>query len=577
VPNKKTGRTYLQISEGYRDAQGKSKSRCYEKLGYLDELEKTTDDPIAHYTEYAKELTAKLKSARDVTIRTDRNERVEKGIANRKNYGYIVLDRIYRELELDRFFNNKRRHERFRFNSEAIARLLVFSRILYPDSKKKTVEIKERFFDKFDFDIDDVYDCLTHFSKCDGDAQLHIHRKVSERYGRDNGLMFYDVTNYYFETDVQDDERRKGCCKEHRTDPVIQMGMAIDGNGIPMAYKLFPGNTNDSETYIPVLKRIKKQFDIRRIVVVADKGLNCGDNIVFNAALGDGYVFSQSVRGASVEFKNYVLDRKGYGTPTKEGFMCKSRVIPAKAKISDGVTKSGRRSTKTVFLESQKQVVFYSPKYAVRAKKKREETLQKAVDLIGNPSKYTRATHCGAAAYIANIDFDKDTGEILETGKKLCLDTEKIREAEKFDGYYAIVTSETEESDARIIDAYRGLWRIEDTFKVTKSVLRTRPVFVYNKEHVHGHFLTCYIALVILRLTELRLGGRFSAERIANVLREVVCTRLDTNNFAFCYADEVTDAMNEAFSLDIGRKYMTLAEIRSEFAAVKAPRRKNPL
>ena len=348
------------------------------------------------------------------------------------------------------------------------------------------------------------------------------------------------------------------------------MGLAMDSRGLPIAYRTYPGNTNNSETLIDTLKEIKKEYNVERAIVVADKGLNCGDNIAFNVALGDGYVFSQSVKGGSAELKAYVLEENGYSAPTSDGFKAKSRVIPATVRITVGVTKTGRKSKKTVPVGDQKQVVFYSPKYARRAKIQRDETIKKAKQLIENPGQYNRSVNFGAAAFVKNIKFDSSTGEILESVKSsLTLDLAKIEDDAKYDGYYAIITSEVDSSDETIIDTYRGLWMIEDTFKVTKSLIKTRPMFVYTLEHIDGHFLVCYIALVLIRLLELKLGNRFSAERIVGTLRDVTCCHIERNIFLFNYADEVTDEINKAFDLDIGKKYMTLQEIRSEIAATK--------
>lgn len=567
---KPTGRVYLSIKQGYRDKDGKSKSKTIKALGYLDELSKKMDDPIAHFEAEAKrlELEAKSESSISVTIKSD--EHVMPGDTDsRKNYGYIVLSQIYHELELDRFFNNKRRHENFEYNSESIMRLLSYARIIYPESKRQTLQLKDRFFEGFDFSLDDVYDSLEHFGKIAQDAQLHIHEKITAQYGRDASLIYYDVTNYYFETEKQDDTRKDGYSKEHRRDPIIQMGMAIDRNGLPMAYRTYPGNTHDSETYIPSLTQIKKEYNVGRAVVVADKGLNCGDNIVFSSALKDGYIFSQSVTGGCADLKEFVLNEKGYTVPTQDGFKMKSRITPVTVKISNGATKSGKKSRKTITLEAQKQIVFYSPKYAERTRYKRSIALQKAAELVKDPSKYSRATHYGAAAYVNNFEIDKKTGKYTETHKELSINKAKVTEEEKYDGYYVIITSEADTPDKDIIDMYHGLWRIEETFKITKSVLRTRPVFVYKKEHIGGHFLVCFIALMLLRLVEKRLGGEFSAECIADTMREVECSHMGENAYLFSYADNVTEAVREKMGIDLTRKCMTLGEIKQRIGATK--------
>ena len=563
--NKKTGRTYIQIVHGYRDQQGKSKSKVHQNIGYLDVLEKEYDDPLTHFRNLAKQMDAERQETKYINLKIKADEKIDRSKTNRKNYGHIVFSKIYHELELDRFFNNKQRHMKFEFDSNSIMKVLIFARLLYPFSKKKTTEIKDRFFDKADFTLDDVYDSLTHFSKHAKEVQRFMHERITEQYSRDTSLLYYDVTNYYFETDKQDGFRMNGPSKEHRRDPIIQMGLAMDKMSIPLTYQLFNGNTHDSQTLMPILANIKKEYGVKRIIVVADKGLNSGDNIAFNSALGDGYVFSQSVRGASDLFKAYVLDNKGYveiGTDYKR----KSRILPVEINVSVG---GGKKKKKKKVCIDQKQVVFYSKKYAERAKNQRNEMITKALDLIKNPSKYRKATAYGAASYVGNLEFDKKTGEILETGKKQFLDMDKIREEEKLDGYYAIVTSELDETDDRIIEIYRGLWHIEESFKITKSLLSARPVYVHTKEHINAHFLICFIALVIARLVEIRLKNKYPIERIIETLRSVSCSHADANHYLFDYADEITDDLNAEFNVGFGNKYMTLGEIKKNFGMVK--------
>ncbi len=563
----RTGRTYLQIVHSYRDKQGKSRRKVIESLGYLDVLEKKYDDPIAHFTQVAEQMEAERLENKTLTVTLDADAEIDRSSANRKNFGHVVFSKIYHELELDRFFNNKRRHENFKFNSNSIMKVLLFARLLYPCSKKATVEIKDRFFDKADFTLDDVYHCLTHFNKVEKEAQKFIHERIVEQYGRKTDLIYYDVTNYYFEIDKQDDFRKRGPCKEHRPDPIIQMGLAVDRQGIPISYRLFEGNTHDSQTLMPILTAIKKQYQTKRIIVVADKGLNSGDNIAFNIILGDGYIYSKSVRSAGGDFKSFVLEEEGYRWMGEE-YKRKSRVVTTRINVTVGKHANGRNKKKKVQID-QKQVIFYSHKYAERSKRQRDAVIAKAVDLIANPTKYQKATSYGAAAYIANIEFVKSTGEILDTGKKLFLDREKIEQDALLDGYYALVTSELDEPDDRIIDLYRGLWRIEESFKITKSYLGARPVYLSRKDRINAHFLICFIALIIARIVEIRLAHKYSIDRILKTLRLVSCSHLSTNHYLFDYADEITDDLNDIFGLSIGKKVMTLGEIKKVFGSVK--------
>ena len=189
--------------------------------------------------------------------------------------------------------------------------------------------------------------------------------------------------------------------------------------------------------------------------------------------------------------------------------------------------------------------------------------------MIANPSKYTKATNYGAANYVLNIEFDKETGEYKENGKILTLDEEKIKQEEKFDGYYAIISSELDETDECIVEHYHGLWKIEESFKVTKSYLDARPVFLTLEEHINAHFFICFIALLFTRIVEKRLGYKHSVENILNSLRETTCSHLDANLYLFDYIDDVSDDINKAFGLEIGKKVMILKEIKNIFAKVK--------
>jgi transposase len=565
--SKQTGRTYLSIVQGYRDKDGKSKQKTVQKVGYLDELEKEYDDPVAHFSAVAAAMDKERQAAKSVTITIDMDSQVDRNNANRKNYGHIIFSKIYHELEIDIFLKNARRHENFMFNTDAIMRLLVYTRLLYPASKRASVLNKKLFFDNFKFSLDDVYDSLTHFDKMSSALQQHLHEMVTAQYGRDTDLVYYDVTNYYFEIDRQDDLRKKGPSKEHRKDPIVQMGLLLDKLGLPISYKLFPGNTHDSQTLMPVLTEVKKKFGVRRIITVADKGLNSGDNIAYNTVLGDGYIYSKSVRGASKDFKQWVLDETGYRQLT-DSYKLKSKVVPD-AEINVTVKQIGKKKIKKKETVEQKWIVFYSEKYAVRAKHKREEAIAKAVRMIENPTKYRRTFDYGAAGYIENLKIDKETGEIMNIEDTLVLDTKKIEDEEKYDGYYAIVTSELDDANEHIIEMYRGLWRIEESFKVTKSVLGTRPVYLRTNDHINAHFLICFIALLLARIVEMRLGGKYTISKITETLRNVTCSHLDQNLWLFDFADEVTDECNAVFGTDFGRKAMTLQEIKKNFGETK--------
>jgi transposase len=442
-------------------------------------------------------------------------------------------------------------------------KLLVFARLLYPSSKRKTYQNKDVFFEKTDFSLDDMYRSLSFFNKHKDALQLWIHERIQQQYGRNTSLVYYDVTNYYFEIDEQDELRRKGVSKEHRPDPIVQMGLFMDTDGIPITYGLYPGNILDKQTLIPMLGKIQRKFSLGKTIVVADKGITTGDNIWYTLSAKYGYILSYSIRGANKKFKDYVLDQDGYRS-IGDGFRIKSRLYPREITVT---AKNGKKIKKRI---DEKQVIFYSEKYALKAKADRAPALEKARALINNPSAYNRATSVGAAKYVKNLSFDSKTGEILESAKQaLLFDEEKLRKEEELDGYYAIMTSEYQESDERIIELYRGLWKIEESFKVTKSDLESRPVYLSRQDHIEAHFLICFVSLVIARLLERRLKEKYSVTAVLESLRKASCSHIQDNYYLFDHYDEVLADIHKELGIDLGKKCLSLGEIKKILGAVK--------
>ena len=554
------------IAQKYRNPKTNvSTDRTVKSLGYLDELKKQYDDPILHFKEVARRLTEEEKAKKRLTLSINMDERLPENAEGSKNFGYAAVLKIYHQLGLDTFFKNKARHEPFEFNTNSIMILLVVSMILSPGSKKKAFEERHRYFERFDFSLVDIYRALSHYAKLSKEAQSYLHGQITAAYGRDTSSIYYDVTNYYFAIDRADELRKYGKSKEHRHNPVVQMGLAMDADGIPIHYELFPGNKLDKETFRSVIGKVRKNYDTGRIIVVADMGVITGDNIYYltGGKNRNGYVFSFSVRGGTDAFKSYILDEGGYrdgkGGPVEEDseFKIKSRVIARDINVT---MRSGKTAKKTVY---EKQVVFWAKKYADKARAERGELVKKAMDLVADPRKYSKATSYGAAKYVKNLEFDKQTGEIIEGRKLPYFDSDKLAEDEKYDGYYAIVTSELEMSEKQIIDTYRGLWEIEETFKVTKGSLETRPVYVSREDRIGAHFLICFIALVIIRLIQKATNRRFSAEKIISCLNNITCSNEQDNLYLFNYRSEISDMLGKKLDIDFTAKRLRLGEIKN--------------
>jgi transposase len=544
-------------------------------LGYVHDLQKEFPDPVAHFKEIVAQMNADEKGNKKLTLEIDLNEKLPDESHARYNMGYAVIMKIYHELELDRFLNNKARHETFEYNTNSIMTLLTITRILHPSSKKRSYEYKDMFFERFDFELHHVYRALTHFSKIGEECQRFISDQINKKFGRDTSLMYFDVTNFHFEIDETDDLRKRGKEKNNRPDPIVQMGLAMDADGIPLYYKLFPGNTHDSKTFIPVFKDVCVRFNPGRVIAVADMGCTSSNNIYFLKG-GDrdkrvnGYVFSFSIRKGSAAFKKYVLDDTGYaardGKTLKEGYdyKIKSRIEVREIQVT---MKNGSKKS---MLIDEKQVVFWSEKYARKARTEREETIKKALDIIANPQKHNKGTVHGAAAYIKNITFDKKTGEIHEEpGKKLLFDEKKAEEDAKYDGYYCIITSELEMPNQRVIEIYRGLSDIEDNFKVSKSDLDIRPVHVSREDRINAHVLTCFISLVIVRLIQKKTDYKFTPEQIITCLNNISCSLEHTNLYMFDYRSNISNCIGEAFNIDFTKKRLRLNEIKNILATSK--------
>ena len=591
---KSNGDIYLTIREKYYVPKKGSRERIVECPGCVSLLKEKYDDPIAFFTQRAKELTEQKKVEKSASINIDCTEKMSIETNDIKNVGYGILKELYKQLELDKFWNWKTRKLSIEFSVDQIFRLLVFSRILNPTSKKGTYDHKDFFFEDFgDFSLDDVYHALDIICENNEALQKWIYDHSDKICSRDLSVSYFDCTNYYFDIgrsdmDTLDDSgnpidkngnptavkyRKRGPEKNHRPDPIVEMGLLMDRNCIPLAFDLFPGNESEKVHMRPIINRVKTEFSDTRIIFVADRGLNTSDNIYFlngdnkgDVNERDGYVYGQSIRGADAAFKKWVLEA-GYHTDKITDadenvvtFKHKSRVFLKELHVN--VTKPGCKKPlkKTVTID-QKQMVYYSEKYAKKQRRDREVMIQRATDLIKSPKKYDKITSAGSASYILNIAFDKNTGEIVD-GKNLELNLDKIEEEKKYDGYYSIVTSELSMSDLEIREVYRGLINIEDTFKISKTEFDSRPVFVWTNEHIDAHFTTCFTALVLIRLLQTKLENKYPVGKIIKTLKSYCCIPLDKNTYQLTYYDEILDSCSKIFDMELDNKYRTRQQIQ---------------
>lgn len=580
----KDGRTSMAFCENYRDGK-RTRTRTVERIGCVEDFPEL-DDPVAHFKEVARERTEAMRAESTVAVELHMARKVDKRAeGERRCAGAAVAVAAYNALGVERAIRNSARGSGAAYDANAAMRLFTVERLVDPGSKLSAWESRRRHFFRSELSERDAYRALDDIAAARPAVLGAVNRAVAAAGGRDASCLYYDVTNYHFETASEGDGlRRRGCAKNHMPKPIVQMGLVQDAEGVPIGYRLFPGNTVDCETMLPVYDDVRAMAGGGRVVSVADKGNNTSANMALLVAAGDGFVFSQSIRGtkSKAALRDWAVSGEGWRVTAADGageplFMVKSRQDVKTVHLEAGDTASGKPADVDVEV---KVVAFWSRKYERKARAERAKVLEKARRLVESPGAYSAATHRGAARWVKGVSFDEESGEVV-TGRSSEIDREALAEAERCDGYYVIVTSETGWSEDRIIDAYRELWRIEESFKVTKSELRARPVYVWTPEHIEAHFLICFVALVIARLLQRALGGRYSCGEILDDMAATCMTRLVSNIWV---SDHRTDLTDELFAL-MGRpaplKHMRTRDVKALFSKSveidlrrKSPRKK---
>lgn len=493
ITNKNKGK-YLQIYETFRVKETKTvKAKCYESLGYEGDLKtEEINNPIEHYKKYVEQLNAEkeLKKLISKTEKiTDENKTV--------NIGTSLVKGIFKTLRLEEIFKAFGIIFNRRFSHYEIFRDLVCARIFEPKSKLYTYnEILPIVNPHFDYSLDNVYSFLEDFgSRYESIIEL-INASLSKKYERNTSISFFDCTNFYFEIDKSDELRAKGPSKENRKEPIIGMGLLLDRNCMPITMQMYPGNQSE----IPMLKKCidsarKQKIIVNRTIRVADKGLNCGNNI-FEALMNkDGYIFSKSVIKLSEKEKVWVDLENGYTETYENGIL----VFKIKSCIDEFTYEhTDENKKKNPFKSKEKRVVYRSKKLYDKKMFELDKLEVKVKNL--SLSKAKKEKYNAYASYIDFVGLDKN-GEI--TDKTIIkINQEKLNRDRKYAGFNMIVTSEINASDNDIYDIYHHLWRIEETFRILKTNLDARPVYVQKESTIFGHFLVCYTSILMVRILQ---------------------------------------------------------------------------
>lgn len=557
------GKQYVYLAEGWREGD-KVRTRNLINYGKLEDLEAKEPEILDRLRKEAKEgkLTGTVEDTFTATF--DFNEEID---YDNKNYGWKVLNDVYDLLEIKKELSRVQKATKIEFDIDKALRLLVFQRVIEPSSKLATTKSQMELFGDWSLTKDSIYRSLKYLETAKEFIQLRMHENITRKIGRVATLVFYDVTNYSFEIDFNDEDivdketgeikkgkRQKGMCKKNGKNPIVQMGLFMDSNGIPISYKLFEGNKPDVSTYIDAIKQVKEQFGIERIVVVADKAMNSGNNIFLTSSNEDGWLFSQKHRGSRGVCKKlqaFIIEPSGWLFNEETTFAQKSMIRTRKIK-----TTSKPSQTKEV---TEKVLVTWNKKYSDREKRRRDGALEYASKLT-NAELFRQTAKKGGKRYLELFTIDKETGDKVPFNPLIEINQEAVKFDEQFDGVNVLVTSELEMSDEEMIKNYKELSRIEDNFKVTKTDFKTKPVYVRNDEHIEAHFLTCFIALTLMRIIQHMIGNQMSPGRIINALQSAKANELGKGIYRVQANDDMK-LLNSLLGIEFKKKFVKVEEL----------------
>ena len=502
------GNKYVRVVHSYRDPEtNKPKMKVIKNYGNLEKLLKQDKNFLEKLEKEIKEKNERLKESTIDKIKKIETNNFEKEGLVRKNYGYLVYEKIWQELGISRWIKDIK--TRSKIEIEEILKQLVFQRLLTPSSKKSAYDHRENYVDfRNDLILEDYYRVLDIIYDEKEKLEKHLNSTLKKKFNRELNVVLYDVTTYYFESVKKDEIKGFGFSKDNKVNQVqVVMGLLIDNNGIPVGYELYPGNTSEFSTLYPVIKDLKEKYKFKKVIVAADRGLNSGKNLLLLKELGLDYVMAYKLKGAKKEIKEKLFE-DGY-TIEKE----------FKYKLIEHV-KEIRVDGKAEKIQDN-LLLGYSEKRDKKDKADRQRLLDKADKLLNNPSMMKQELKKGGKKFIkvtkGNLDIE--------------LDVKQIEEAEKMDGFFAIEYSQKELTGREVREIYGSLWKIEDSFRVLKTNLEARPIFVWSEKRIRAHFLICYLALVIERYLEKLLKDNnvnLSTAKIQEAIRNTTLGSVET-------------------------------------------------
>lgn len=515
-----------------------------ERLGSIEEIKARCgdQDPIEWAKEYTKKLTLAEKEAKKgILLKLSSSLLIDKNVRNSCNAGYLFLQDIYYSLGLDKICKSISEKYKFDYDLNDILSMLVYSRIIAPGSKLSSLESAQRFLEQPKCELHQVYRALEVIAKENDFFQSELYKNSQNVINRNKEVLYYDCTNYYFEIEAEDDFRKYGVSKEHRPNPIVQMGLFMDADGIPLAFSVFDGNQNEQPSMSPLEQKIIKDFDASDFIVCTDAGLSSTANRKFNSIQGRGYVTTQSIKKLKGFLQDFCLDDDGWYLP---GSSKKYRLSELDEEADYDKVFYKDRWINEDHLE-QHLIVTYSIKYHNYQRTIRDCQVERAKKFVESPSKLTKNRANDPKRFIEQGHCTLDGEAASKTITSL--NQAQIDNEEKYDGLYAVCTN-LEYDVAGIIKINQKRWEIEECFRIMKTELKARPIYLSRKDRITAHFTTCFTALVIYRILEQKLKENYTCEELIDAIRSMDMMIAPGEGYIPTYTrTDITDALHDAF------------------------------
>ena len=529
---------------------GKQKTKTIERIGNTNEVKQKSngEDPYTWAKKYVDELNKKeQEGTRQILIKKSQTKLIEKDLQNLFNCGYFFLEKIYYSLKLDKICENISNKYQFKYDLNSILSRLIYGRIIFPSSKLAINELSKKFVEQPNFELQHIYRALEVISKENDFIQSELYKNSLKISKRNTGILYYDCTNYFFEIEEASGLKQYGPSKEHRPNPITQMGLFMDGDGIPLAFNITAGNTNEQGTLTPLEEKILKDFELSKFIVCTDAGLASNDNRKFNNKEDRAFITTQSIKKLKKHLKDWALDSQDWSVigDTKKYDIGKLEETEESKKANYNKTFYKKRWITENGLE-QALIVTYSLKYKNYQQKIRNAQIERARKAI--ESKNIKIDKCNQNDYKRFILKTNvtDDGEIAEN-KVFTINQKTIAEEEKYDGLYGVCTN-LEDDVEEIIKVNQRRWEIEESFRIMKSEFKARPVYLSRDDRIQAHFMTCFIALLIHRILEKKLDEKYTCEEIIKCLRDMNLMYVSEEGYIPAYTrTDLTDKLHEKY------------------------------